>query len=246
VEWWRSRHPTFHTSDLQPHNLSIPDLSIKLFAMTAATSQHEYAYIDGDAQHHHAYILKPILDFLGHSQSASKLKTYHILDLGCGNGSLSRYLAQQGHTVVGVEPSTSGIQFAQAEESNCTFIQAEIETLPYETLAGQFDVVISSEVIEHLLFPRELISASKRCLKPGGRLILTTPYHGYWKNLAIALMGKMDQHFNPLWDGGHVKFFSPKTLKQLMEQEGLSKIQFKFAGRYPLLWKSMISSGVMP
>ena len=213
--------------------------------MTATTSQQEYAYIDSDAQHHHAYILEPILEFLDQSLSSPEAKTLRILDLGCGNGSLSRYLAQQGHSVTGVEPSSSGIKFAQEQESNCTFIQAGIEDLPYEKLEHQFDVVISSEVIEHLLLPRELIRASKRCLKPCGRLILTTPYHGYWKNLAIAIMGKMDSHFSPLWDGGHVKFFSHKTLSKLMEQEGLTQIQFKFAGRYPYLWKSMIGSGIV-
>ena len=211
--------------------------------MTATTPQQDYAYIDSDAQHHHAYILRPVLEFLNHSLS-SKNRALHILDLGCGNGSLSRYIAQRGRNVTGVEPSSSGIKFAQAQESNCTFIQAGIEDLPYEKLEHRFDVVISSEVIEHLLFPRELIRASKRCLKPGGRVILTTPYHGYWKNLAIAITGKMDHHFNPLWDGGHVKFFSQKTLTTLMEQGGLTQIKFQYSGRYPYFWKSMICTGV--
>ncbi|MEO1146913.1 MAG: methyltransferase domain-containing protein [Cyanobacteria bacterium J06638_22] len=211
--------------------------------MIATTTQQEYSYIDSDAQHHHAYILGPILEFLNQSLS-SENQALHILDLGCGNGSLSRYIAQQGHNVTGIEPSSSGIKFAQAQESNCTFIQAGIESLPYEKLEHQFDVIISSEVIEHLLFPRELIRASKRCLKPNGRVILTTPYHGYWKNLTIAIMGKMDHHFNPLWDGGHVKFFSQKTLTTLMEQEGLTQIKFQCSGRYPYFWKSMICTGV--
>jgi hypothetical protein len=38
-------------------------------------------------------------------------------------------------------------------------------------------------------------------------LIITTPYHGYLKNIALSVSVKFDHHVNPLWDGGHIKFF---------------------------------------
>jgi len=210
--------------------------------MRTTPAKHEYAYANSDSQHHHAYLTTPLLEFLQQSSLAKDHKP-RILDLGCGNGSLSYAIANAGYEVTGIEPSGSGIQFAQAQYPMCQFIEASVYDLPYETLKNQFDAVVSAEVIEHLLYPRELVRAAKRCLKPGGQLIVTTPYHGYWKNLALALTGKMDQHFTVLWDGGHIKFFSPKTLKHLMEKEGFSQIEFKFAGRYPYLWKSMICRG---
>jgi 2-polyprenyl-3-methyl-5-hydroxy-6-metoxy-1,4-benzoquinol methylase len=185
-----------------------------------------------------------LLAFLQQSSPSNSDKP-HVLDLGCGNGSLSYVINQAGYEVTGIEASASGIQLAKTQYHLCRFIEASIYDLPYENLASQFDVVVSAEVIEHLLYPRELLRAAKRCLKPGGQLILTTPYHGYWKNLALALAGKMDQHFMVLKDGGHVKFFSRNTLEQLMKQEGFSQVQFKFAGRYPYLWKSMICKGVL-
>ena len=114
--------------------------------------------------------------------------------------------------------------------------------MPYSQLKPEFDVVISVEVIEHLFDPKQLIRSAKQCLKPGGTLILTTPYHGYWKNLALALSGKMDSHHTVLWDGGHIKFFSVPTLTQLLTTEGCTNIQFHFAGRFPYLWKSMLCS----
>ena len=59
------------------------------------------------------------------------------------------------------------------------------------TLAGApFDAVVSTEVVEHLYAPHELIRFSWEALKPGGHLILTTPYDGYLKNLALAVTGK--------------------------------------------------------
>jgi hypothetical protein len=93
-----------------------------------------------------------------------------------------------------------------------------------------------------LYYPRELVKYARKCLKPNGRLIITTPYHGYWKNLLLAVSGKMDRHFTTLWDGGHVKFFSVATLSSLLESEGFTNLKFDFAGRFPYLWKSMLCS----
>ena len=92
------------------------------------------------------------------------------------------------------------------------------------------------------MYPRELVRAAKKCLKPNGRLILTTPYHGYLKNIVLATSGKMDNHFTALWDGSHVKFFSVATLRKLLETENYTDIKFKFSGRVPFIWKSMLCS----
>lgn len=204
-------------------------------------SVYEYPYQDAGEVHHHRYLIPALLKILSATQldNSTRLK---VLDLGCGNGSLSHWLAQQGYEVVGVESSISGIAWARQQFPNCHFIQASIYDLPYAELGNSFDVVLSAEVIEHLLYPRELVRAAKQCLKPDGRLILTTPYHGYFKNLLLALMGKLDQHLNPLWDGGHIKFFSVATLQKLLISEGYHDLQFSFAGRSPYLWKTMLCS----
>jgi 2-polyprenyl-3-methyl-5-hydroxy-6-metoxy-1,4-benzoquinol methylase len=205
------------------------------------TNHYEYSYTDSNLLHHHSYLLSPLLNLIS-EQKHNSSKKLRLLDLGCGNGSLSQKIAQQGYEVVGVEDSASGILFASENISECTFIQASIYDLPYADLENAFDIVISVEVIEHLLYPRDLIRSAKKCLKPGGWLILTTPYHGYWKNLMLSLLEKMDEHFSVLWDGGHIKFFSVTTLTQLLQQEGFTQANFKFAGRIPYLWKSMLCS----
>jgi 2-polyprenyl-3-methyl-5-hydroxy-6-metoxy-1,4-benzoquinol methylase len=207
--------------------------------METTASQYEYSYVDSNPVHHHDYLISPLLELLSQEKLPSQTKP-RVLDLGCGNGSLSHLIAQQGYQVVGVEDSEQGVAIARRSFPDCHFIQASIYELPYAELENSFDIVLSTEVIEHLLYPRELVRAAKKCLKPNGRLILTTPYHGYLKNLVLALSGKMDTHFNPLWDGGHVKFFSVSTLAQLLETENYRNIKFKFSGRTPFLWKSML------
>ena len=179
---------------------------------------YEYTYTNSESGHHHNYLLPPLLKVLNTIKNNGVVNP-RILDIGCGNGSLSYLIAKQGYEVLGVEDSPSGVATANKNFPQCNFIQANVYDLPYDELGGNFDVVISAEVIEHLLYPRELIKSAKKCLKPNGTLILTTPYHGYLKNLMLALTGKMDNHFTVTWDGGHIKFFSVKTLQLLLQED---------------------------
>ena len=201
----------------------------------------EYQYSSSQLDHTYNYLTTPLLSMLPPPVSTSNAdKKIRILDLGCGNGSFSNILDRLGYDVVGVEESDSGIAIAREYYPDCQFINASIYDLPYDELGSNFDVVISVEVIEHLFDPKQLIKAAKKCVKPGGTIVLTTPYHGYWKNLILALFGKMDSHFTVLWDVGHIKFFSVPSLTQLLDTEGLTDIRFQFAGRFPYLWKSML------
>ncbi len=209
--------------------------------MKKNSNDYTYYYTNNRPRYHHAYLLSPLLEMLLKLKATSQRKL-RVLDLGCGNGSLSHVIAEHGCEVVGVDTSAPGIAISRQSFPECQFIQADIYDLPDMNLLHSFDVVLAIEVIEHLIYPKELAKAAKKCLKPGGRLILSTPYHGYLKNLALAITGKMDNHFTVLWDNGHVKFFSVATITKLLETEGYTDIEFRFAGRFPYLWKSMLCS----
>jgi 2-polyprenyl-6-hydroxyphenyl methylase/3-demethylubiquinone-9 3-methyltransferase len=56
----------------------------------------------------------------------------------------------------------------------------------------------------------------------------------------LATTGKMDQHFTVLWDHGHIKFWSRKTLERALHEVGFQVTQFKGAARIPFFWKSMV------
>ena len=185
----------------------------------------------------HDFVI-PVLD-----KWIQKNTTTTLLDLGCGNGYLTDYLAKKGISCSGTDFSESGIKIAQATFPNVTFFQSAMEQpLPQEH-KGKYDTVLSVEVIEHLLLPRQLFQRAKEALNSNGTLIITTPYHGFWKNLALALTNKFDNHWHPLRDYGHVKFFSLKTLCQLFEEEGFKVDEIKRVGRIPLFARSMMIKG---
>jgi 2-polyprenyl-6-hydroxyphenyl methylase/3-demethylubiquinone-9 3-methyltransferase len=140
-----------------------------------------------------------------------------------------------------VDLSSSGIRHASATfpgvRFHCLDVTGDLSPIPG---FGSFDVVISAEVVEHVYLPRNLAKNAYEALKPGGMAILTTPYHGYLKNLALALTGKLDAHFTALWDCGHIKFWSRRTLTQLLEEAGFRVERFVGVGRVLFLWRSTI------
>ena len=161
-----------------------------------------------------------------------------ICDLGCGNGHITGRLAALGYRVTGVDASPSGVRIARRTYAGAQFVEAMIDR-ELKSL-GSFDLVISSDVIEHLYRPSDLLEAATSLLNLRGQILLGTPYHGYLKNLVLAATGRMDAHFSALHDGGHIKFFSVRTLSKLMQSHGFEDLSFTFYGRAPWLWKNMI------
>lgn len=166
-----------------------------------------------------------------------------ICDLGCGNGHISGRLAALGYEVTGVDASASGIRIARHAYPGTNFVEAPIDR---DLNVGKFDLVISSDVIEHLYRPSDLLEAAVSQLNPYGQVLLGTPYHGYLKNLVLAATGRMDAHFSALHDGGHIKFYSVNTLAKLMRAHGFEDLSFTFYGRSPWLWKNMICHARKP
>ena len=147
--------------------------------------------------------------------------------------------------MTGIDPSESGIQQASSTYSDVDFhVGSAYDNLRDEH--GTFPVVMSLEVVEHVYAPRDFAQTIYDLLIPGGLLILSTPYHGYLKNVLIAVTNSYDQHHNPLWDHGHIKFWSESTLRQLLEETGFADITFERVGRIPPLAKSMIAIAHKP
>ena len=165
-----------------------------------------------------------------------------ICDFGCGTGYLLGQFLARGHEVVGVDASESGVDVARRiHQTEAKFICSTIDAALAARLGGaRFDAVVSSDVIEHLYSPRQLIACAREVLKPGGYLIVGTPFHGYFKNLALSLANRWDRHHESNSEGGHIKFFSEPALRWLLKQEGFVDLRFHFFGRFPWLWKHMI------
>ena len=197
-----------------------------------------YAYEDGKLNASHDYLVPSVLEILGSLDIMQNQK--RIFELGCGNGAVADVLTRQGYQLTGVDVSVQGVEQAQRRHPHLSLQLGSA----YDRLAdtyGRFPVVISLEVVEHLYDPRAFARTLFDLVEPSGTAIVSTPYHGYWKNLAMALTGRLDRHFTALWDHGHIKFWSIVTLRQLLQESGFRSITFCRVGRVPALAKSMIA-----
>jgi len=196
----------------------------------------QYSYKNADTTWSNNYLWPAIIKIL----SNNHIRRTRVFEIGCGNGATANMLSQLGYEVIGIDPSKTGIQVANKAYPYIQFFEGDA----YEDLSrkyGVFPVVISLEVIEHCYYPRKFAKTFYDLLNEDGTGIISTPYHGYLKYLAIAVLGKMDSHLTALWDGGHVKFWSENTLSSLLRETGFKKISFIRVGRIPILAKSMIA-----
>ncbi|MBD2022389.1 class I SAM-dependent methyltransferase [Leptolyngbya sp. FACHB-36] len=105
------------------------------------------------------------------------VKQKRVLDISCGSGYGTRYLALQGaDQVVGVDVDAAAIQFASKfyQHPAASFIQSDAHHV--QSLSdSSFDVIVSFETIEHLDYPRDFLVELRRLLKPGGQLFISCP-----------------------------------------------------------------------
>lgn len=196
----------------------------------------DFGWSSPEGPHSCGYITPRILKIL------TKLGIHRILDVGSGNGKLCSQLAEYGYDIVGIEVDRKGLEISRSNYPDISFYSYGVEDNPAKLLEEEspFEAVISTEVIEHLYSPRMLPIYAREVIMDNGYLILTTPYHGYLKNLVISVLNKWDYHFTALRHGGHIKFFSRNTLTCLLEENGFEVRGFSGVGRVPYLWKSMV------
>lgn len=195
----------------------------------------DYGYHSDTMTHNFNYMMVPLLGLL------DKTNNTCILDVGCGNGYLVNYLISLGYNAYGTDASEKGITIAKQSNPDRFFVQdLSTDKLPEELQHLKFDTVIATEVIEHLYDPEDFIVFCKQALGNKGEIILSTPYHGYLKNLALSLFNKWDRHLDPFWVGGHIKLWSKATLSRLVTKNGFTNVIFRGCGRIPYFWKSMI------
>ncbi len=149
-----------------------------------------------------------------------------ILEVGCGDGSFTKELVKYSPDVTAIDISESQIENNRRLFGGITFRQHDVaEPLPFAD--NSFGVIWCSEVLEHLFEPGYAVREMYRVLRPGGKLLITVPYHGRFKNVLIALF-KWDEHFVPT--NPHIRFYTKKTLGNMVEKAGFSDVRCETCG----------------
>ncbi len=152
------------------------------------------------------------------------------LDLGCGAGPGLRFFAQRGLGAVGLDRSRYALEQARRLAAPQGLVEGDLANgLPFRE--ASFDIVLASEVIEHLHDGPAFLRECRRVLRPGGVLILTTPNLWDVRRFAFPLaLCTWSGHADPT----HVNLYTPRRLSCEMEAAGLRpRVR---TGIKPLLW----------
>jgi len=104
-----------------------------------------------------------------------------ILDVGCAQATLAMLLAEKGHRVTAVDLRSEFLEYAQSRYSSGDIEFVEGDALSLK-MRSRFDIIFANQIIEHLVYPERLLKGLGQRLGEDGRLIVTTPNHGYLKN----------------------------------------------------------------
>jgi SAM-dependent methyltransferase len=145
------------------------------------------------------------------------------LDFGCGPGTLI-HLLPSGISAVGVDIAAPQVAYAEKRyaDSGKEFIQIESSRLPFE--AGTFDSVSCVEVVEHLELEltRKILAEFIRVLRPGGKLILTTPNYGSLWPVVESMVNRLSK---VSYEEQHITKFKRAGLYALLKDAGFSQVE---------------------
>ena len=161
-----------------------------------------------------------------------------VLDVGCSTGYLARRLVERGSTVVGLEVDERA---AAAARDVCEqVLVGDVETMQLPFPAQSFDVVLCGDVIEHLRDPERLLARVRPLIRPGGRLVLTTPNVANWAMRLGLLAGRWRYTERGILDRTHAHLFTKKTLEQTLDRAGYRILELDVTAPVPRIGSPLV------
>lgn len=152
-----------------------------------------------------------------------------VLDVGCGNGHLLYQLRRRFRDLVGLEYSAHRLEQARLNLEGLSFtaLLGSAEQMN-DVASDSVDCIVSADTIEHVPDVYAATAEMFRVLAPGGRLVINTPNIAFVKKRALLLLGRFPATSQPneglgsdiLFDGGHLHYFTFRSLSLVLERAG--------------------------
>jgi len=147
----------------------------------------------------------------------SKIK---VLDVGCGVGTMAFYFSSLGMNVEAIDVSGRAIDICNQAKKQLSFKNINFSKKLLQKGVGKYDLVLTSEVIEHIENEKEFLGNIHSQLKDSGLLYLTTPLK---ENLLYSLgfYKKFDLEV------GHLRRYTVKSIQDVLEKNGFRVLQYR-------------------
>ncbi len=143
-----------------------------------------------------------------------------ILEIGCGDGATGAYAKTHGKCgrYVGVEMSTAAASIAAKVLDQVIVANLEQDDIDFPKSA--FDVLIASEVLEHLVDPWAVLHKIRPLMKPGARIFASSPNIAHSSTLAMLIDGRWDLEESGRMDRTHLRWFTPNSFASMFKSSG--------------------------
>lgn len=175
----------------------------------------------------YAYLERPNPAILSlFRRHVSHLDTPRVLDIGCGCGVNAHEILRltPAAEITGIEPDP-----AAAEEASkiCRHVfRGDLQAWLDQASEREFDLVMMSDVLEHVADPVEVLSSLVGTLSSDTTLwIVSVPNFGVWYNRLRTLVGRFDYTWSGLYDRTHLRFFTRRSLRRLLSYCGLEVLE---------------------
>lgn len=166
------------------------------------------------------YVLKPdphsshsiILAWLGEGRGR------RMLDVGAADALVSRRLTERGWRVTGIEGDPA---LAQAGAPYCERMITANLNREVPEVQGPFDAILYGDVLEHLIDPLRVLVELNRSLVPDGFVIVSVPNIAHLYIRLLLLLGRFDYLDRGILDNTHLRFFTARSLRALIDNAGL-------------------------
>lgn len=147
-------------------------------------------------------------------------KDRHILDVGAGDGAISELFYKNSNTVVAMDLPEVLATVPEERKSWLKLVEWDASKKPWPFQDGEFDGMFMGEIIEHFIDLEPPMSEARRVLKPGGRLILTTPNATRWLNRIAMLIGVVHTWHEWQKIPHHIRYFTPISIQEALTKYG--------------------------
>lgn len=148
-----------------------------------------------------------------------------VLEVGCGDGLTLEHLKKKN-----IAAKTTGVEIDPSAAERATgrvdrVLNCSADVMRRNLQNEEFDLILCLDVLEHLYDPWTILREIEAVLQPGGYLLISIPNVQHWSVIVSLLFGRWNYTKAGLMDQTHIRFFTEKSLRQLIFQANMNVLK---------------------